>query len=45
MKPLPGIYYKDFIAENQEARADNIIPGNDKKEHLEKIRKDIKDFK
>ena len=26
-KPLPSIYYPDFIAANQEARADNLIPG------------------
>jgi myo-inositol-1-phosphate synthase len=44
-KPLPSIYYPDFIAANQEARADNIIPGNDKKVHLEHIRADIRKFK
>jgi myo-inositol-1-phosphate synthase len=43
--PLPGIYYPDFIAANQESRADNIIPGENKFEHLEQIRKDIRDFK
>lgn len=35
MKPLPSIYYKDFLASNQEARADNILPGDSKKTHLE----------
>ena len=30
---------------NQEERADNVIPGNDKAEHLEHIRHDIRDFK
>ncbi|KAJ3073629.1 Myo-inositol-1-phosphate synthase [Quaeritorhiza haematococci] len=45
LKPLPSIYYPDFIAANQSDRADNVIPGNDKKEHLEKIRRDIKEFK
>lgn len=45
MKPLPSIYYPDFIAANQCDRADNLIPGNDKQAHLEQIRKDIRDFK
>ncbi|KAF9496374.1 Myo-inositol-1-phosphate synthase [Pleurotus eryngii] len=44
-KPLPSIYYPDFIAANQEARADNLIPGNDKHAHLEHIRADIRKFK
>lgn len=43
--PLPGIYYPDFIASNQQDRADNILPGNNKIEHLEKIRNDIRKFK
>ena len=29
----------------QESRANNILPGTDKKAHLEKIRQDIRDFK
>jgi myo-inositol-1-phosphate synthase len=45
IKPLPSIYYPDFIAANQEDRADNLIPGNDKAKHLERIRQDIRDFK
>ena len=44
-KPLPSIYYPDFIAANQEARADNLIPGTDKQVHLEHIRADIRKFK
>ncbi|KAF8723408.1 hypothetical protein AX14_009324 [Amanita brunnescens Koide BX004] len=44
-KPLPSIYYPDFIAANQEARADNVIPGSDKQAHLEHIRADIRKFK
>lgn len=44
-KPLPSVYYPDFIAANQEDRADNLIAGGDKWEHLEQIRKDIRDFK
>jgi myo-inositol-1-phosphate synthase len=27
MKPLPSIYYPDFIAANQSDRADNLLPG------------------
>ncbi len=45
IKPLPSIYYPDFIAANQEARADNLIPGSDKQAHLEHIRADIRKFK
>lgn len=45
MKPLPSIYYKDYIAANQEARADNLIKGDQKWEHLERLRQDIRDFK
>ena len=43
MKPLPSIYYPDFIAANQEDRADNLIPGDKASmEHVEQIRKDIR---
>ncbi|KAF2202780.1 myo-inositol-1-phosphate synthase-like protein [Delitschia confertaspora ATCC 74209] len=46
MKPLPSIYYPDFIAANQEGRADNLIPGSKAcMEHVEQIRKDIQEFK
>lgn len=43
MKPMPSVYYPDFIAANQGTRADNVLPG-DKAcwEHVEKIRKDIR---
>jgi myo-inositol-1-phosphate synthase len=44
-KPLPSIYYPSFIAANQSARADNLIPGDDKWAHVEHIRNDIKAFK
>jgi len=43
--PMPSIYYPDFIAANQADRADNVIPGKSKKEHLEILRKNIRDFK
>ncbi|KAI5927074.1 myo-inositol-1-phosphate synthase [Camillea tinctor] len=46
MTPLPSIYYPDFIAANQEDRADNVIPGSKASmAHVEKIRQDIRDFK
>merc|ERR1719486_303767 len=45
MTPLPSIYYPDFIAANQAERADNVLPGEDKKKHLDQIRKDIREFK
>lgn len=43
MKPLPSIYYPDFIAANQEDRADNILPGSKAcMAHVEQIRTDIR---
>lgn len=43
MKPLPSIYYPDFIAANQEDRADNILEGSKASlDHVEKLRKDIR---
>lgn len=46
MVPLPSIYYPDFIAANQEDRADNVIEGTKAcTAHIEQIRKDIRDFK
>jgi len=42
--PMPGIYAPDFIAANQSDRADNLIHGT-KSELIEKIRKNIRDFK
>eukprot|EP00121_Abeoforma_whisleri_P001723 Awhi_evm1s1536 len=44
LTPLPSVYYPDFIAANQEERANNTLKGT-KKENLEQIRKDIRDFK
>lgn len=32
LKPLPSIYYPDFIAGNQEDRANNLIPKGNKKQ-------------
>lgn len=43
MTPLPSIYYPDFIAANQEDRADNLISGSKAcLAHVEQIRKDIR---
>ncbi|KAL3133395.1 hypothetical protein ABBQ38_007264 [Trebouxia sp. C0009 RCD-2024] len=42
--PLPGIYDPDFIAANQDTRADNIIKGS-RSEQVEQIRQHIRTFK
>lgn len=43
MVPLPSIYYPDFIAANQEDRADNLIAGSVAcTAHVERIRNDIR---
>lgn len=44
MVPLPGIYDADFIAANQEERADNLIKGT-KAEQVQVVRQQIRDFK
>ncbi|QEU61001.1 Ino1 [Kluyveromyces lactis] len=53
-KPLPSIYYPDFIAANQDERADNCfnrdgktgpVSVKDKWSHVEHIRNDIRQFK
>merc|ERR1719410_2214408 len=44
IKPLPSIYFPDFIAANQGERADNVLTGT-KQEQMEQICKDIRDFK
>ncbi|MES1922628.1 Myo-inositol-1-phosphate synthase [Bonamia ostreae] len=46
IKPLPSVYYPDFIAANQNERADNLLEGSRASLlHLEKIRRDIRLFK
>ena len=42
--PLPGIYDPEFIAANQDTRADNVIKGP-RRAQLETIRQDIRSFK
>jgi len=44
LKPLPSIYFPDFIAANQSDRADNVLTGT-KLEQMETIRANIRDFK
>ncbi|XP_039029442.1 inositol-3-phosphate synthase-like [Hibiscus syriacus] len=44
MVPLPGVYDPDLIAANQAERANNIIKGT-KKEQVEQVIKDIREFK
>lgn len=45
LRPLPSVYYPDFIAKNQSGRADNVLGGTDKWEHVQTIRRDIRRFK
>jgi len=45
LRPLPSIYYPDFIAANQSDRADHVLPGQNKDKHLKQVRQDIRDFK
>jgi myo-inositol-1-phosphate synthase len=44
---MRSIYYSDFIASNQSARADNVLDGDNKNKfaHLKQIRDDITKFK
>ncbi|XP_051942002.1 inositol-3-phosphate synthase 1-A-like [Hippocampus zosterae] len=44
MKPRPSIYIPDFIAANQESRADNVLSGT-MAEQVERVRADIRDFR
>lgn len=40
----PGVYRNDFIASNQQVRADNVLSGS-LKEQLDKLRANISDFR
>ncbi|XP_071390264.1 inositol-3-phosphate synthase 1-A-like [Centroberyx affinis] len=44
LKPRPSIYIPEFIAANQESRADNVLTGT-MAEQVEQIRADIRDFR
>lgn len=43
--PLPAAFDPRFIAKNQQPRADNIIPTDDKWKQVEILRQHIRDFK
>ncbi|ORC92915.1 myo-inositol-1-phosphate synthase [Trypanosoma theileri] len=45
MKPLPAVFDSDFVAENQNQRADNVMQVQNKWEAVEKLRADIRSFK
>ena len=42
--PLPSAYFPDFIAANQNERADHVLTGS-KQEQMDELRKNIRDFK
>lgn len=44
MKPRPSIYIPEFIAANQQSRADNVLTGT-MAEQVEQIRADIRSFR
>lgn len=44
MKPLPAIFDLEFVAANQDERADNVITGT-KAEAVEEVRRNIREFK
>jgi len=44
IKPWPSVFDPDFIAANQQERADNIIQGN-KQQCLDKLREDLQNIK
>ncbi|KAH7824275.1 putative Inositol-3-phosphate synthase 1 [Monocercomonoides exilis] len=43
--PLPSIYDPDYVAANQEERANNVITLPTKQAKLEKVREDMRNFK
>ena len=45
IKPLKSVYFPDFIAANQGARADNVLTGMSKYEQMQQLQRDIRDFK
>lgn len=44
IKPLPAVFNLEFVASNQEERADNVKKGNNR-ELIDQLREDIKNFK
>eukprot|EP01116_Phalansterium_solitarium_P001697 TRINITY_DN11508_c2_g1_i1.p1 TRINITY_DN11508_c2_g1~~TRINITY_DN11508_c2_g1_i1.p1 ORF type:complete len:550 (-),score=220.17 TRINITY_DN11508_c2_g1_i1:268-1917(-) len=45
IKPLPSVYFPEFIAANQADRADNVLTGMSKQQLLDRLRSDIREFK
>lgn len=45
MKPRAAVFDPEFVAANQQERADNLVPEKDKQAQVERIRADIRDFK
>lgn len=45
MVPLPAVFDQQFIAKNQQPRADNVMGTTDKQRQLERLRADIRKFK
>ncbi|RNF26567.1 myo-inositol-1-phosphate synthase [Trypanosoma conorhini] len=45
MRPLPALFDLDFVAANQEGRADNVISVKNKWEAMEQLRCDIRSFR
>ena len=43
--PLPFMYYPDFIAVDQEARADNVMPSTDNQAHLAHLHANMRAFR
>lgn len=43
LEPLPGIYDPDFIAANQDSRANNIIKGS-RQHQVDTVRQNIRSF-
>jgi len=45
LRPLPSVYFPDYIAANQKERADNVLTGMTHQQLLDHLRKDIQQFK
>lgn len=45
MRPRPAAFDAQFVAANQQARADNVMPEKEKQAQVDRIRRDIRDFK
>jgi myo-inositol-1-phosphate synthase len=45
LRPRPALFDADFVAANQLARADNVMPEKSKQEQVDRLRQDIRDFK